>query len=323
MKAAILNSSDTTPSYGDFPDPKPRDGYELVAMVAAGIHPLVRALASGKHYASKGIWPMIPGVDAVAQTADGSLIYTGFIAPPYGTFAERLTAPAAMRFTLPANSDPVQIAAGMNPGLSSWMPLLARKREVERLDTVLILGVTGMAGLLAAQNAFALGAARVIGVGRNPTGLKQAAMKRAETVSLRGDRTTDAAAISKALGKNAPTLVLDFVWGEPAEAAFDALGQAEFQSEDNADIAYVQIGNMAGAEASLPAALLRSRRIRITGSGLGSASIAAVIAQIPIYMQLIADEKVEVPTRVFPLSKIAEAWSLEDSARRVVVVPDK
>ena len=323
MKAAILNSPDATPLYGEFPDPEPSAGYDLVTMVSAGIHPLVRALASGKHYASRGAWPMIPGVDAVAQTADGLLVYTGFIKPPYGTFAERLAAPAAMRFTLPENANPVQIAGGMNPGVSSWMPLNARKQEVKQLGTVLILGVTGMAGLLAVQNAFALGAERVIGVGRNAAGLKLASQKRAETVSLSGDRKTDAAAIAKALGTSAPTLVLDFVWGEPAQAIFDALGQSPFEDEDKSDISYIQIGSMAGAEAALPAALLRSRRIRISGSGLGSATLANIMAQVPVYMQLIADGKVEVPTRVFPLSKIADAWASNDSARRVVVVPDK
>ena len=320
MKAAILTSPDATPAYGDFPEPQVAAGRELATMVAAGIHPLVRLLASGKHYSSQGAWPMIPGVDAVARTADGSLIYTGFIEPPYGTFAERMAAPSAMRFAVPPAADPVQIAAGMNPGMSSWLPLIARKREVEKLGTVLILGVTGMAGHLAIQNAFALGAERVIGAGRSPEGLQQAAARHAQTVALTGERHADGLAIAQALGKNAPSLVLDFVWGEPAEAAFDALGQAEFHAEDQADIAHVQIGSMAGAEASVPASLLRSRRIRISGSGLGSGSLAEVMAQVPVYMKLIADARVEVPTRVFPLSRIAEAWTTKESGRRTVVV---
>ena len=321
MKAAIIDSPGATPVYGDFAEPQLSEGRELTTMVAAGIHPLVRALASGKHYSSKGLWPMIPGVDVVARTEDGSLIYTGFIEPPYGTFAERLAAPTAMRFVLPAEADPVQVAGGMNPGMSSWLPLNARKREVEKLGTVLILGVTGMAGFLAVQNAFALGAERVIGVGRSAAGLRQAAAKGAETVALAGDRETDGLAIAQALGKTAPSLILDFVWGAPAEAAFDALGRAEFESEDKADIAHVQIGSMAGPEASVPASLLRSRRIRISGSGLGSASLADVMAQVPIYIRLIAEGRVEVPTRAFPLSKIAEAWAAHESGRRSVIVP--
>lgn len=322
MKAAILDSPDLTPKYGDFPEPKLADGRQFATMVAAGIHPIVRALATGKHYASKGTWPMIPGLDAVARTDDGSLIYTGFIEPPYGTFAERMAFPAAMKFPLPDSADPIQIAAGMNPGMSSWLTLIARQKEIGKLGAVLILGVTGMAGLLAVQNAFALRAERVIGAGRSKGGLQQAAAKRAQTVALTGDRQSDAAAIAKALGKDAPTLVLDFVWGEPAEAAFDALGQAQFETEDKADIAYVQIGSTAGADASLPASLLRSRRIRISGSGLGSASMAEVFAQVPVYMKLIAEGQVEVPTRVFPLSKIVDAWASNESGRRTVVVPD-
>jgi len=226
-----------------------------------------------------------------------------------------------MRFVLPHGADPVQVAAGMNPGLSSWLPLNLRKRELDDLGTVLILGVTGMAGFLAVQNALALGAERVIGAGRNPEGLQRAAAKGAQTVTLTGDVRTDGSAIATALGKNAPGLVLDFVWGKPAEAAFDALGRAEFESEDKADIAHVQIGSMAGAEAAVPASLLRSRRIRISGSGLGSASMAEVVAQLPVYMKLIADGQVEVRTRVFPLTKIAEAWASNDAGRRTVVVP--
>lgn len=321
MKAAILNAPDANPACGDFPEPKLADGREIVELVAAGIHPIVRALATGKHYGSKGIWPMIPGVDAVARTPEGSLVYTGFVEAPYGTFAERMAVPKTVRIPLPPGVEPPQIAAGLNPGLSSWMPLLARKKQVERLGTVLILGVTGMAGTLAVQNAFALGAERVVGTGRNAAGLEHAASKKAETVALTGSRDTDAAAIASAMGGTAPSLVLDFVWGEPAEATFAALGRHGLE-EDRADISYVQIGSMAGAEASVPAALLRSRRIQISGSGFGSASIADILAQLPVYMQLIGDGRVEVPTRVFPLSRIAEAWKAStDSGSRAVVVP--
>jgi len=321
MKAAILSAPDGMPSYGDFPDPETKAGRERVALVAAGIHPVVHALATGTHYGSKGLWPMIPGIDAVARTEDGTLIYTGFVEAPYGTFAECMVIPTAMRFPLPVGADPLQIAAGMNPGLASWMPLLARKKHVDRLGTVLVLGVTGMAGALAVQNAFAMGAEIVIGTGRNQAGLRRAASHRAKTVELTGNRDADAKAIADALGSTSPSLVLDFVWGEPAEAALIALG-GKGLAEDSSDIVYVQIGAMAGASASVPASTLRSRRIQIVGSGSGTASIADVLAQLPIYMQLVTDGRVEVPIRVFPLSKIAEAWSTRgESGQRVVIVP--
>jgi len=116
--------------------------------------------------------------------------------------------------------------------------------------------------------------------------------------------------------------VLDFVWGAPAEAAFAALARRGL-SEDDADISYVQIGALAGPEAAVPAALLRSRRIRITGSGAGSASVETVMAELPGYLQMIAEGRVEVPVRVFPLSAVTDAWAASASrGERVVVVPD-
>jgi NADPH:quinone reductase-like Zn-dependent oxidoreductase len=321
MKAAVIRGPGGVPEYGDFADPVPADGREIVELVAAGIHPVVRSLAEGRHYGSTGGYPLIPGVDAVARTADGALVYTGYVQAPYGTLAERMAVPAGMRLALPAGADPVQIAGGLNPGLASWLPLQARLAEVESLGTVAVLGVTGMAGLLAVQNARLLGAARVIGAGRNQAGLQRAAAAGATTVALTGDQHADAAALAEALGGDAPGLVLDFVWGVPAAAMFAALGRRGL-GEDSADISYVQIGALAGPEAAVPSALLRSRKIRISGSGAGSASVTAILAQLPRYLQLIADGEVAAPTRTFRLSQVARAWSAaSESGSRVVVVP--
>ena len=74
--------------------------------------------------------------------------------------------------------------------------------------------------------------------------------------------------------------------------------------------------------ASVPAALLRSRRLRISGSGAGSGSVSAIMAQIPVYMQMIADGRVTVPTRTFPLSQVTAGWAATaDGGPRVVIVP--
>lgn len=134
MKAAILAASDTAPEYDEFPEPTVADGLELADLVAAGIHPFVRSAATGQHYGSTGTWPLIPGVDAVARTAEGDFIFTGFVRPPYGTLAERMAIPKAMRFSLPSGADPVAVAGGMNPGLSSWMPLKARVTKSARSE---------------------------------------------------------------------------------------------------------------------------------------------------------------------------------------------
>src|ERR1700689_2001689 len=109
MKAAVITSPGATPEYADFADPGAADGRELVELVAAGIHPVVRSLASGRHYGRRGGWPVSRGSPV----------------PPYGTLAERISVPGGMRLRLPAGADPVPVAAGLNPGLSSWLPLKA------------------------------------------------------------------------------------------------------------------------------------------------------------------------------------------------------
>ena len=322
MKAAILHSADSVPVYGDFDEPAAGPGSEIVEFVAAGIHQLTRSVATGRHYSRGGVFPVIPGLNAVARTAAGELVFTASGEPPYGTFAERIASPDAMRFPLPDGARPEAVAAGVNPGLASWLPLNARLAEAGKLGTVLVLGVTGMSGFLAAQNARLLGAARVVGAGRSKPALERAAAAGAQTLALTGDRDTDAAALADALDGDAPGLVLDFVWGAVAESAFRALGRQGF-SEDSADIKYVQIGALAGAEAAVPSSLLRSRRLTISGSGAGSVPAAEIKAQIPRYIRLIADGSVQVPFRTFPLSDVGAAWTASaEPGPRVVLVRD-
>ncbi len=333
MKAAVMDAPGQPPRFGDFAEPVVTAGHELADLVAAGIHPVTRSLAEGRHYGSTDGYPLIPGVDAVARTADGTLRYTGYIQAPYGTLAERMAVPGGM--PLPAGAEPAAVAGGLNPGLSSWMPLLAHRDQARAageadppaggLGTVVILGVTGMAGLLAVQNARILGAARIIGAGRSRARLDRAAQAGATAVPLSGDQQADAAALAAALDGGldggVPGLVLDFVWGPVAEAMFAALGRRGLH-EERSDISYIQIGALAGPQASVPAALLRSRRLRISGSGAGSGSVSAIMAQVPVYMQMIADGRVTVPTRTFPLSQVTAGWAAtQDGGPRVVIVP--
>ena len=321
MKAAILRSADSVPVYGDFDEPVGGPGSEIVELVAAGIHHVTRSVAAGRHYGGTGMFPAIPGLNAVARTAGGELVFTSSGPPPHGTFAERIASPDAMRFPLPHGAQAEAVAAGVNPGMASWLPLQARQAEAGKLGTVLVLGVTGMSGFLAAQNARLLGAPRVVGAGRSKAGLERAAEAGALTLALTGDKATDAEALAGVLGGDAPGLVLDFVWGPVAETAFAALGRRGL-GEDAADIRYVQIGALAGAEAAVPSGLLRSRKLTISGSGAGSVPAAAIKAQIPAYIQLIAGGSVQVPFRTFPLSEAGAAWAASaEPGPRAVLVP--
>jgi len=315
MRAAVVTGPDASPVCGDLPEPTVPAGREPLHLVGAGLHNIVRGLASGRHYGGRMEYPLVPGIDAVARTADGRLVYTGYARPPFGTMAERLSAPHEVE--VPAGADPLVIAAGMNPGLSGWMVLTSRRAEVGALGTVLVLGATGMSGSLAVQEALALGAERVVAAGRDPEALERLRGLGATTVSLVQDGP-DAleGALAGAVAETPPGLVLDYLWGPIAEAAFAVLGKG-----GGADTSYVQIGSLAGPEASLPADLLRGQRIRISGSGAGSVSPEAMLAEAPELIARFADGSLQLPYTAYPLSRVGDAWAHQGSTR-AVVVPD-
>lgn len=315
MKAAVVTQAGTSPQYLDFPEPEAGTGEHLVDMVAAAIHPVVRSKATGRHYSSTGAYPLVPGVDAVARAADGALVYVGGVREPWGTLAERIAAPLAA--PLPDGADPAVVAAAMNPGMSSWMPLTRHAEASGTPDTVLILGPTGVAGRLAVQNARALGAGRIIGAGRGAAALRDVAGLGAETVELSGDPQTDAGSLAARLGDSTPALVLDFLWGTAAEAAFGAL--SEMPGADAVD--YVEIGAVIGEEATVPASLLRSRPIRLSGSGIGSFDMRDYVRRGRDYLQLVADKRVTLDIRTFPLDRVEDAWADTTGPRTVLTAP--
>lgn len=318
MRAAVVTEPGTPPVCAEVPETSVPDGKEASELVGAGVHNIVRGLATGRHYSGGGAFPLVPGIDAVARTADGRLVYTGFARPPKGTMSERLY--ARVQLELPAGADPLAIAAGMNPALSGWIVLSSRREELGALGTVMVLGATGMSGSLAVQAARALGAERVIAAGRDPEALDALRTDGVTTVSLRqsGPEALEQA-LANALGDASPGLVLDYLWGPVAEAAFGALGRSG--ETPHADTSYVQIGSMAGTHASLPADLMRSRRIRISGSGIGSASPEQMLGDAPEVMARFADGALRVPYTAYPLSRIGEAWA-HTGRSRAVVVPD-
>jgi len=316
MRAAVVPAPEDTPRYGEFPDPHAGPDDVLLELVAAALHPLVRSRARGTHYSSSDEYPLVPGVDGVGRTHDGELVYAGEVTQPWGTFAERFASPRDRTVPLPDGADPVAVAAGMNPGMSSWMPLTGHLAAGGSLGTVLVLGATGTAGGLAVQNARRLGAGRVVGVGRDPAELERVLALGAEPVALTGDAGTDAHALTATLDGEAPDLVLDYLWGAPAEVAFRALDAGPAGD----GTVYVEIGAVAGPTAALPAALLRSRRFRVRGSGIGSVDMSRYRDEAVTFLGRIAAGLVVVPTTTYPLERVAEAWQ-STNGRRAVVTP--
>ena len=89
MKAAVIHASGQPPRFEDFPEPTSGEGEVGVNVRAAGLHPFVRAQASGSQSGNTNIFPQIPGIDGVGSLDDGTRVYFDKARPPYGTMAER------------------------------------------------------------------------------------------------------------------------------------------------------------------------------------------------------------------------------------------
>lgn len=319
MKATVVEAYDRVPSYKDFVDPVAGDGELLVRVSAAGLHQIVRSLASGTHYGSAGILPFVPGVDGVGRLADGKRVYFGATRPPYGTFAELSVTRQWLCVPLPDTLDDVTAGALANPAMSSRAALMRAKFVAG--ESILILGATGVAGQLAVQIARRLGAKKVIAAGRNPKALAKLSAMGADTViSLEQEQTALAETFRAAIAEAQVDVVLDYLWGQPAEILLQAVAQKGL-SHAAQRIRYVQIGSMAGATLSLPAATLRSSGLELLGSGFGSASLEEIMKAVAEMFEEAAKEPFELAAKALPLSEVESAWNLKEDGTRLVFVP--
>ncbi|HEY2267860.1 MAG TPA: zinc-binding alcohol dehydrogenase family protein, partial [Streptosporangiaceae bacterium] len=267
MKAAVVSSFDSAPRYQDFGVPVPADDDEvLVDVLAAGLHPRVRSQASGSHYTSTDALPLVPGVDGVGRGPDGLLRY--FILPDttMGAMAEQTVIDVRRSIVLPEGTDPVTVAAAMNPAMSSWVALRQRVSFQAGQD-VLVLGATGNAGQMAVQVAKRLGAGQIIAAGRD-TGRLAALPALGATTTVPLGATDTADRLAKAAAD--VDVVLDYLWGQPAADAMIAI--ITNRADRSRPLSWIEIGSVAGPTAPIPSAALRAARLQLVGSGQGSVS---------------------------------------------------
>jgi NADPH2:quinone reductase len=320
VNAAVVHAFDAPPRYTSFAEPVAGDGEALVDVIAAGLHPIVKALANGSHYASTGTLPFIAGIDGVGRQQDGTMVYFGMSRSPFGTFSERGLAARRMCIPLPANLDPVKIAGIANPGMSSWIALTRRARFVAG-ESVLILGATGVAGRLAVQIAKHLGAQRVIAAGRNRAALET--LKELGTdaiIPLDQDHESLLSCIRRERAAGAIDIVLDYVWGPPAEAVLEGMSQKGFQPA-GARVRFVQVGESAGKTISLAGGTLRSSAIELLGSGFGSASMDEIFEGLREFFRAAAASSLRINIKPVPLRDVEAFWDSPEPGARLVFLP--
>lgn len=319
MKAAVLHTLGQPPRCEQFAEPVAQDGEVIVQVRAASLKPVDKQLASGSHYASKAAVPFICGIDGVGVLDEGKRVFFGGPRPPYGAMAERTVIRSAFAFPVPDNLTDETAAAIVNPGVSAWLSL-AHRAKLAAGENVLILGATGVTGKLAIQIAKIFGAARVIVAGRNRERLSELRALGADTtIQLDTSETELQEAIAREAGTSGFQVVLDYVWGRPAEAFFAAATRKEFAAIKS-ETRYVQVGESAGATIALPAAVLRSAPITIMGTA-GIPAPEVLVDALRKVMTHAASGELRIATERVPLAEIEAAWNREMQGKRLVIVP--
>jgi NADPH:quinone reductase-like Zn-dependent oxidoreductase len=323
MKAAVVYKKGELPKYAEFPEPIVSTEYETLFLVkAAAITNLDKGKASGKHYSSEKDNPngFVVGSDGVGLLEDGTRVYARGIT---GTIAEKAIIDKNILVPLPEGiSDAV--AASLPNAVAGSALALRFRAEIKPGETVLINGATGFTGQMAIQIAKHYGAKKIIVTGRSEKILQSLLELGAdEVISLKQNDETIIAQL-KAIHLNTPIdIILDYVWGHPAELILTALkGNGSFTNK----MRYVTIGAMAGDNIQLSSGILRSINLQLSGSGLGSwtkEEAKFLFSEIlPEMFLLAAQNKLKVNIEEVSLADIEKIWDIEapDGKRFVVMI---
>lgn len=261
MRAALVHELGDPPVLEDVPEPERGPGEALVEVLAAPLNPVDLRIAAGGFYAGDPEPPYVPGTEAMGRVVEGDRLAAGarvFLEPSGGVggpgaLCERVAIAEERCLEAPAGGDDAVLASLGVAGIAGWAAL-SDVAEMQPGERVLVLGATGVVGLIAVQAARLLGAGRIIAAGRDPDGLRRALELGADaTVGLHPQTT--AADLTQAAGGPIDVIV-DPLWGRPAELALEAGG---FRAR------LAQLGQSAGATAAFPSATIRSRGQRILG----------------------------------------------------------
>lgn len=320
MKAAVIHAFGQPPRFEDFPEPTAGEGEVGVNVRAAGLHPFVRAQASGSQSGSTNVLPQIPGIDGVGSLDDGTRVYFDKARPPYGTMAERCVVLRERIFPIPDRLDDLTAAALFNPGLTSWLAFT--RAQLTKGETVLIVGATGAAGKLAVQIAKRLGAGKVIVLGRNAQALRELPPLGADvTISLNQPDQELIEAIVKEASPGGIHVILDYLWGRPTEAVIAAIARLDV-TQGAPSVRLIDLGQIAGPTITLPAFVLRSSGLLISGIAVALTTIERLREAIPQLIAEAASGTLRIETEPVPLAQIEAAWQQQTpDNRRLVVLP--
>jgi NADPH2:quinone reductase len=280
MRAARLHEIGATPQVDEIDAPSG----QTVAVSAAGLNPVDISIGNGRFYGGTPETPYVIGSEAIGTTSDGTRVWFR----GSGTVAEIAVAGEHTYDVPDGVDDETALACGI-AGLTGWLAVSWRAKVTPE-DTVLVLGASGSVGHAAVQGAKVLGARRVIGAARK-TALVPAAAD--EVVELAGSYELPEA-----------TVVVDGLWGEPAERALAASASG---------VRYVQLGQSAGPTASLASAWVRGKAANLLGLALYSTPRDVIAEGYHSLCGHARDGRIRFAVETFALDDVTAAWERQSS----------
>jgi len=323
MPAAMIRQHAAPPEHVLWSIPSRGPGQALVRVTAAPISPLDLLCASGTSYFGAPRLPYIPGVQGIGIVIEADVLAPGQrvwfscdagMKPGDGSMALYCVIDESSALVLPDQVDDDLAAALGLSAIAAWMALTWRG-HLQSGEQVLVLGASGAVGQVAVQAAKLLGAGRVIAASRDEEGRARALSRGADAVvDLTGDDVEGMRRRMAAACEGPLHLVIDPVWGLPAEAAVRVLA---------AEGRLINIGSAAGPTARFESAILRSRLHAILGytnNALTHEQKAGALTEILTHA---AAGRCTVEREMVPLARAAEAWERQAACarRKLILVP--
>ena len=317
MRAAVISELGRPPVVQEVPEPVAGAGEVVLEVTASSLNPIDIAVGAGRFYAGHPELPYVAGAEAVGRVAgDGPLVWAaggGLGVARNGALAERAAVPETILAPVPEGADAELAVALGTAGIAGWLPL-AWRAPVRPGETVLVLGATGTAGLVAVQAARLLGAGRVVAAGRDAKRLERAAAAGADETVRIEDASGLADSLRRACGGEGPTLVFDPLWGQPVAAAVEAAARGA---------RIVHVGQSAGPEATLRSGFVRGKQLDILGFSNFGAPREVIRAEYARLVNHALAGDVIVDVARVTLDDVGEAWQRQAAGNnaKIVVVP--
>ena len=311
MQAAVMTSG-AHPLCETFASPVEREGAVVVNVKAAALTRVDIAVASGRHYTKPPPGRFVLGREGVGVLAEGQRVYFNFNSClwPFGSMAEQTLVDPNSLLEVPEGIPDALAAALGNAGLAAWLPLSWRAR-LQPGETVLVIGATGLSGLIAVAAARLLGAGRVVAAGRNPEALLRCRALGADAI-VNLNESSDLAAAYADAARGPIDVVLDYLCGPPAEAALAVLAEGG---------RLVHIGTTVANEMKVPGQLLRRTSADILGFAYYHAPIKVQQEAYSALCRHALAGRIAIDIETLRLGDVRKAWDrqLAGSRKRLVL----